>query len=443
MEGFSKAFSKREVYSQDFRILRKDGSVRWATTVGGPYFLSDGSFSGFAGSLTDITDRKLAEEKIISQNTLIKTITNNTMQAMFLMNESQHCTYMNPAAEEMIGYKLEEILEKPLHYYIHHTHPDGRHYPIEECLIDRALPTRMQTTGEEVFIRKNGEFFPVAFVASPILENGVPVGTVIEVRETTEEKRIQEALRNKEKEAMAMLEQKVKERTAELEKMNYELMQFTSVASHDLKEPVRKVAIFSQQAKQLAKEFQNEKFHKYMENVIRSSKRMALLIDDLLAFARISQSNFVFHPVDLNALLNQIKDDLQLSIAEKKAIIEFKSLPVIQGIELQLGQVFQNLISNSLKFSLPDRNPVIKISSKTDEKNIYILYSDNGIGFEDHVSESIFELFERLHPKEMFEGTGIGLAIVKKIINIHGGSISAKGNPGEGALFTITLPKEV
>ncbi len=439
-QKFIESFAERKVYDHDFRIRRKDGAIRWSTTVGGPYFLPDGSFGGFAGSLTDITERKLSEEKLFSQNTLINTITNNTMQALFLMDSRQHCTYMNPAAELMTGFKLEEVLEKPLHYYVHHTHPDGRHFPIEDCLIDRALPTRMQTTGEEVFIRKNGEFFPVAFVASPIIENGIPIGTVIEARDTTEEKRIHESLRNKEKEAMTMLEQKVKERTAELEKINFELMQFTSVASHDLKEPVRKVAIFSQRAKDIAKEFANDHFHNSMDNVIKSAKRMAMLIDDLLEFARISQTNLTFQPVDLNSLLVQIKDDLQVAIAEKKATIDFEPLPIINGIEIQLGQVFQNLISNSLKFSHPDRSPLIKITSEIKEDRLIIHYTDNGIGFENDLSERIFELFERLHNKGQFEGTGIGLAIAKKIIMLHEGEITATGVRGEGAHFTITLP---
>lgn len=437
---FMNAFSEKKVFTQDFRIRRRGGAISWCTTFGSPYFHPNGGFGGFAGSLTDITERKMAEEKLSSQNTLINTITNNTFQALFLMDAKQQCTYMNPAAELMTGYRLHEVQDKALHYFIHHTHPDGTHYPLEDCPIDRALPSRMQTVGEEVFIRKNGQFFPVAFVASPIIEHGVPKGTVIEVRETSEEKRIREALRNKEKETMELLEQKVKERTAELEKINFELMQFTSVASHDLKEPVRKVAIFSQRSKDLAKDFPNVEFHKNLDNIIRSAKRMAALIDDLLAFARISQTPDTFKKVDLKALLSQIKDDLQVSIAEKNARIEFEKLPVIDGIEFQLGQVFQNLISNSLKFAHPERDPVILINSSQKNGSIEIIYSDNGIGFENEVSERIFELFERLHSKQQFEGTGIGLAIAKKIIMMHGGDIIAQGNPGVGARFIITLP---
>jgi PAS domain S-box-containing protein len=437
---FNEAFNKRKVFSSDFRIIRRDGDIRWCSTFGSPYFNKDGSFGGFAGSLTDITERKLAEEKLGSQNVLINTLTNNTLQALFMMDENSYCTYMNPAAEKMTGYKLSDLTEKQLHYYIHHTYPDGRHFPIEESPIDTALPRKTQTEGEVTFIRKNGEFFPVAFIASPIIENGIPKGTVIEVKETTEEKRMQHALRSKEKETMALLEEMVKERTAELEKTNYELMQFTSVASHDLKEPLRKISLFSRLSKDLAKDLLKPEFHEYIDNVIRSSDRMTRLIDDLLSYARLSITKADFQTIDLNFLIEQIKDDLQVSITEKKARIMPVNLPVVRGIELYVGQVFQNLVSNSLKFAHPDRDPVIYINCRREGNNQVIEYKDNGIGFENIYSDKIFELFERLHSRKLYEGTGIGLAIVKKIIDLHGGQILANGVKGEGATFFITLP---
>jgi PAS domain S-box-containing protein len=440
LASFKEALQERRLFDADFRIRRRDGSVRWCVANGSPYYSQGGQLLGYSGSCVDITDRKETEEKLESQNVLIQTLTNNTLQALFMMNERQVCTYMNPAAEQMTGYRVEEVQEKPLHYYVHHTHPDGRHFPIEDCPIDRALPTRMQSQGEEVFIRKNGEFFPVAFVASPIIENGKPVGTVIEAWETTEEKRLQEELRNKEKQAMALLEEKVRERTAELEKINYELLQFTSVASHDLKEPVRKVSVFGSRLKEMAEGIDNPQFQRYLDNIINSSGRMGRLIDDLLSFSRLSQTNLHFTEVDLNSLLDQITDDLQLSIQDKCAVIDYQDLPVVRGISLQLGQVFQNLVSNSLKFSFPHRPPVIRIRHQRRGSLHEITYTDNGIGFREEHADKIFEVFERLHSRDAYEGTGIGLAIVKKIISLHGGTIRAVGRENEGATFVITLP---
>ncbi|MEI6945805.1 PAS domain S-box protein [Paraflavisolibacter sp. H34] len=442
--AFSQAFAARKVFTDDFRIIRRDGEVRWCSTHGSPYFSADGTFGGFAGSLTDISERKKAEEKLESQNVLINTITNNTLQALFLMDDRQYCTYMNPAAEQMTGYSVAEVQDRPLHYYIHHTRPDGRHYPIEDCPIERALPSRNQTRGEEMFVHKNGHFFPVAFIASPIIENGIPKGTVIEVRDTTEEKKIQQELRNKEKEAMAMLEQKVKERTLELEKRNYELLQFTSVASHDLKEPVRKITIFSKLLAERLQESLDGTSVRQLTNIITSAERMTKLIDDLLTFSRLSQNRPAFEPVDLNQVLGQIAEDLEVLVQEKGATLHWESLPVVEGIALQLGQVFQNLISNSIKFSPAGRTPEIRIRAEETvngtEKRYRIIYQDNGIGFKPEQSEKIFEIFYRLHSKDKYEGTGVGLAIVKKIIDLHKGSIKATGIEHQGALFEISLP---
>ncbi len=442
---FQKSFKTRKIFSLDFRIKRKNGEVRWCLSHGTPYYNKDGSFAGYAGSVSDITESKQAEQKLASQNTLINTITDNAQQALFLMDSRQVCTYMNPAAESMTGFKLEEVREKPLHYYIHHTHPDGRHFPIEECPIDRALPTEAQTKGDEVFIHKDGHFYPVAFTASPIIDNGIPVGTVIEARNTTEEKRIQEELRSKERLAMEMLEEKVKERTEELENINFELLQFTSVASHDLKEPVRKISIFSRMLKEKTLGQLDTQSLKFINTIIDSSHRMADLIDDLLAYSRLSNSQDQFEEVDLNAVVNQVINDLEIPITEKNATIDVGNLSFIRGIPMQFGQVFQNLISNSLKFAHPQRPAYIKIECKKSELNgkpaVKIVYRDNGIGFHPDQSKRIFDIFYRLHNKEQFEGTGVGLAIVKKIIDRHQGTINATGEKNAGAVFEIKIPE--
>jgi PAS domain S-box-containing protein len=361
-----------------------------------------------------------------------------------MMDDKQVCTYMNPAAEQITGFTVAEVQDKPLHYYVHHTRPDGRHFPIEECPIDRALPTKSQTAGEDVFIHKNGHFYPVAFVASPIIENGVPIGTVIEMRDTTEEKQMQAELRLKEEKTKELLEQKVKERTADLERSNYELLQFASVASHDLKEPLRKISIFGRMLKDKLEGTVDATSERHMNTIVHSAGRMSGLIDDLLSFSRLSQTSIQFAPVDLNQLLNDIVDDLEIPITEKRATITIGKLPIINGIAIQLGQVFQNLIANSLKFVNPDRPPLINIHSEQlmqdGQSFCRIVYTDNGIGFKQEYADKIFEIFQRLHTKDKYEGTGVGLAIVKKIVSLHNGTVSAKGTEGEGAVFEITLP---
>ena len=442
---FHACLESKGILEIEYRIKRQDGKVIWCLANGNPYYSREGVFQGYAGSCMDITERKIIQEKLFSQNVLINTIANNTRQALFMMDDRQHCTYMNPAAEQMTGFKLPEIQDKPLHYYVHHTHPDGRHFPIEECPIDRALPTRMQTEGEDVFIHKDGHFYSVAFTASPIIENNVPKGTVIEVRDTTREKLLEAQMKAKEQADKELLERKVKERTSDLEKMNYELLQFTSVASHDLKEPLRKIAVFSRLAKDRLKDMEvDQTFRRHIDHIVNSSARMTKLIEDLLLFSRLSQDNPEFSDVDLNDLLTDIINDLEISINEKRAEIIVAKLPVVKGIGLQLGQVFQNLISNSLKFSHPDREPQIQITCDAIEKNgrkyYRIVYSDNGIGFSNQYADKIFNIFQRLHSKDKYEGTGVGLAIVKKIITLHNGEIRAHGVENAGTTFEMLLP---
>lgn len=390
-------------------------------------------------------EKKESERKLREQNAVINTITNNTLQALFMMNENHECTYMNPAAMEMTGYSLSEVQGKPLHSFIQHSRPDGRHYPIEESPINRALPERVQFQGEDHFIHKDGHFYSVAFTASPIIESGVPRGTVIEVRDTTVEKKTAAELKIKESTAKELLEQKVRERTAELEKINYELLQFTSVASHDLKEPLRKISVFSKLLRDKGNGKLDEALAKYTDNIIQSSERMTRLIDDLLIFSRLSQAEIESDNVDLNVLFAQIVSDLEITIGEKQAKIHFERLPVVRGIDLHWTQVFQNLISNSLKFSHPGRNPEIVVTSgmidKGGKKMNRVNFADNGIGFDNAHAEKIFEIFQRLHSKDEFEGTGVGLAIVKKIVTVHGGEIRAYSEgDGKGAMFEILIP---
>ncbi|HZY81481.1 MAG TPA: ATP-binding protein [Cyclobacteriaceae bacterium] len=388
-------------------------------------------------------ERKAVEKKLREQNAVFNTVTTNTMHALFMLNERQECTYMNPAAVAMTGYKLDELSGKPFHHFIQHTRHDGRHFTIEESPIHKAYASRTQVHGEDHFIHKAGHFYSVSFTASPIIESGAVKGIVVEARDTTAEKKLAENLRIKDEIAKELLEQKVKERTAELEKINYELLQFTSVASHDLKEPLRKISVFSKLLREKGSDQLDETMLKYTDNIIQSSARMATLIDDLLIFSRLSQTEIPAERVDLNYLLTQIVSDLEITIKEKNAKIFFAKLPTVYGVALQLGQVFQNLISNSLKFSRDGVDPVIHMTCDRIEKGgrsfNRINYTDNGIGFNNAHAEKIFEIFQRLHSKDKYEGTGVGLSIVKKIITMHNGEIRASSN-GEGATFEILLP---
>ena len=236
-----------------------------------------------------------------------------------------------------------------------------------------------------------------------------------------------------------------------LETSNHDLQQFASVASHDLQEPLRKIQIFSNLMMEREMNL-SEEAKRYLSKIIDSSGRMKTLIIDILNYSRLSANNLPLAPTDLNALVQHLQEDFELIIQEKEAVINIGNLPVIDANKGQIRQVFQNIISNALKFSKADVQPVIKIDAKrlsersfespeqADGPYCLISITDNGIGFEEKYVENVFSLFERLNSKDKYEGTGIGLAIAKKIVEKHQGLITAKSKEGIGSEFCIILP---
>ncbi|MBD0724582.1 hypothetical protein B6A10_05255 [Flavobacterium sp. L1I52] len=242
-------------------------------------------------------------------------------------------------------------------------------------------------------------------------------------------------------------------RNKELELNNKELMEFNHVASHDLQEPLRKIQTFISRIEYKEKDHLSETAQSYFEKIQEASNRMRILIDDLLQYSRTSRSEKTFEITDLNTIVANAISELSENIEEKKAEIHVEKLHQVQGVPFQLQQLFINIIGNSLKYSKTEEAPLITISSKkvkasktpklndhSKKEYIKITFKDNGLGFEQKYAEKIFQLFNRLHGKKEFPGTGVGLAICKKIVKNHKGYIFAKGKPDEGAVFEIYLP---
>ncbi len=264
------------------------------------------------------------------------------------------------------------------------------------------------------------------------------------------------------------IEQELLIKSSALESKNDELQKFAYVASHDLQEPLRKIRTFISRMQNPAEDYSPEKAHQYMEKIIGAAARMQKLIEDVLSFSRISSADslFLFARTDLSVVVASVLTDMEVFIENSKAVIHVSQLPVIEANDTQMGQLFQNMIANSIKFKKDDADPVISISARViggfdiaapghikarykftgwkenkfwdREQFVSIRITDNGIGFDPQFADRIFEAFQRL--SGMYEGTGIGLAICKKIVENHNGMITVESKPGEGTSFTITLP---
>jgi light-regulated signal transduction histidine kinase (bacteriophytochrome) len=260
------------------------------------------------------------------------------------------------------------------------------------------------------------------------------------------------------KKAAELLEQKVRERTKELaaanemlhninkelKRSNQNLEEFAHAASHDLKEPVRKIHFYTNQLKEQLNNQLKEDQIRAFSRIENATERMGNLIDDLLLYSHVSQRPIDMESVDLNQKVANVLEDLELDIKEKGAKIKVERLPVVKGYRRQLQQLLQNLISNAIKYSKKDQPPQIKIMAtvvKEKERDYHqISITDNGIGFDPEYSDRISQMFSRLHGKAEYSGTGVGLSIVKKVVENHDGLIMVESQPGVGSTFQVYLP---
>lgn len=435
-------------------IILPSGDIRWLKVNKQIFFDTNTTpvkplYSILA--VQDITLKKKTEEEIRESENRFRTLANSIPQLAWMMTAEGDIYWYNDRWYDYTGTTYEEMMEKgwqPIH------HPD---------LIDGVVSHFQNaiSTGEDwedTFLLRNkeGEYKWFLSRAIPIRsDNGEIVQWFGTNTDISVQKETQEALNL----LNASLEDKVRIRTEELvsknlelEQMNSELSSFNFVASHDLQEPLRKIRAFSTRI--LETETFSEITTDYFNRIISAGERMQNLINDLLNFSRTNSTELNLVPCNLNEIVEEIRSFSLEIIHEKQAIIEIEDLPTIKSVKTLLSQLFSNLINNALKYSKKDVHPHIKISSSlisgkdihlpnVNEEKVYycISISDNGIGFEQEYANKIFELFQRLHSRNEYTGTGIGLTICKKIVNRLNGFIVAKGQLNEGATFTIYLPK--
>ncbi|HSZ32718.1 MAG TPA: ATP-binding protein [Puia sp.] len=232
----------------------------------------------------------------------------------------------------------------------------------------------------------------------------------------------------------------IENQNEKLERRNHDLTTFTNIASHDLKEPLRKIQMFTNLIRELNPAFITDKSFEYFQKISQQSSRMQNLIESVLEYAQTDEGNFGFQNTDLNEIVNTAIDSLSEIIKEKNVEIKVRFLPTIYCSPTQMEQLFINLIENGIKYARPDVTPSIDISATRQQESWKIDVSDNGIGFDEAYQKKIFEVFQRLHSGDEYSGTGIGLAICKRIVENHRGTISAKSTLGKGSIFSVNLP---
>ncbi|MBR9824760.1 MAG: PAS domain S-box protein [Alphaproteobacteria bacterium] len=337
-------------------------------------------------------------------------------------------TFINPRACTMLGYEEHELVGKVMHSVVHHSYRDGSIYSKEDCPVHTAgVP--IEANDQEVFWTKSGQPIPIEFSTTPIDPENLELGAVITFRDITKRRRDELSLRRY---------------AQELKRSNAELQEFAYAASHDLQEPLRKIQAFGERLNNKYSASLDETGQHYLARMVDAAGRMRRLIDDLLSYSRVNSKTTSYLPVELSAVLADVVSDLEPRIASEEATVRIGELPAIEADPGQMHQLFLNLVANALKFRRPGVSPVVSVEGGVEVGEngavARIQITDNGIGFEPRHAERIFGMFERLHGREEYDGTGVGLATCRKIAERHSGELTAWGEPDAGAVFTLILP---
>ncbi|KAA6438464.1 PAS domain S-box protein [Dyadobacter flavalbus] len=405
-------------------------------------------------------ERARLEADLRKSEQQLSAIVNQAMTGLARGNNDGTLTFVNQRYCQMLGYDASEILGRKMQDL---THPDDKERNVE--LYMNLVRTGEPFNIEKRYIHKNGTAFWVHNSVSALRDSDGSINQLLAVcTDITDRKHAESALKASEqkyRQLTIQLEARVEERTRQLESMvtnlkqsNDNLQQFAFIASHDLQEPLRKIQQFGDRLKAAYANSEKNGIL-YLERMLSAAGRMSTLINDLLNFSHVSTQVSHTALVPLDDLVKDVLITLEFTINEQKAQVYTGALPTIAGDASQLNQLFQNLISNALKFHRPGIPPVVEIKagqvsaselpdwarSSTSASSYHkIEVTDNGIGFDEQYLDRIFKMFQRLHSKSEFEGTGIGLAICEKVVVNHGGAIFAHSSPGQGSTFIIFLP---
>jgi PAS domain S-box-containing protein len=453
LDIYNTSFEARKKFSMEYRLKRHDGKYRWISDEGAPRYSSEGEFLGYIGAALDVQERKMAREELErkvlertselnkrnnelkEQKEFVDTILESSVDVIAVLDKDLRYVTLNSSACALYKVKKEELIGKRIIDVYPLIKLSGMYDDLKEALKGTTIhnPKYRSTV-----LDKHFENFYI-----PLKDRkGLVYGVLLLSHDNTAIIETTEKLKQ--------TNRALEEKNLELERSNKELESFSYVASHDLQEPLRKIRTFAELVRNNLHDEKTVK--KYFNKIESSAQRMGDLIKAVLNYSRLSRTEELFAETDLNVILKNVRSDFELLIEEKGAVIKSNKLPAIKGIPLQLNQLFSNLIGNSIKFT--ESKPRISISAKVisaenmpvhphiqrNTKYAKIVFKDNGIGFDPQYADQIFTIFKRLHGHDSYAGTGIGLALCKKIVENHKGFIAVQSEPGKGSEFYIYLP---
>jgi PAS domain S-box-containing protein len=418
------ALAAQDEFSARFRVPTGGSEVRWVQVHAAPMRVGTGGEQlAYVGSMQNITGQVHAYE--LRQR--LAAIVESSDDAILSSDLDGTITSWNPGAERLYGWPAEQVEGRHLAVLA----PPGGADAISAA-VERVLRLRRSERYEAVVSTRDGRRLEVSLTTSATKDpSGNVIGTSTIARDVTERKRAEREL--------AVTAAALRVHTGELERSNAELAQFAYVASHDLSEPLRMISSYVQL---LAKRYQgrlDDDADEFIAYAVDGANRMQALINDLLAYSRVGRGGLELAPVDCGEVVAKVLRNLEASLEESGAEVEVGELPVVDGDASQLGQLFQNLIANAVKFRRPGDKPHIVLAAAPDEGGWRFSVTDNGIGIEPQYAERVFSMFQRLHGRDQYAGTGIGLSICRKIVELHGGHIWVEPAPAGGSRFLFTL----
>jgi PAS domain S-box-containing protein len=432
LQVWKDAVAARGPCEYEHRLRRRDGAYRYFAVRAVPVFADDGAIREWAGIHTDITQRKLTEQSLRDGERQFRELADAMPQIVWGAQPDGQFDYYNRRWYEFTGRPEVQGGDAS---WVDVVHPDDYQESVQRWI--SAIKSGDAYEIESRLKRKDGEYRWHLTRALPVRNSEMTIvrwfGTCTDI---DQRKRTEDQLRSS---------------TVMLMHNNRELEEFASVASHDLQEPLRKIQSFVGYLKDEQAATLNEEVRAYLDRIDKAAARMTTLVADLLEISRLSSQAKPFIPVNLNEIVSGVLSDLEARLAQTRGRVEIGDLPVIDSDPVQMRQLLQNLIGNALKFHRKDEPPLVRVSAEMIDSldangrvqsggSCRISVADNGIGFDEKYLDRVFTIFQRLHGRGQYEGTGIGLAICRKIVERHGGSITATSKLGHGSTFIVTMP---